>query len=61
MQEVRIEVLKPDLSCNGKFKTIYRNQLSFPTGVNIPFNALYDGLRLLYPAKDVYIQFLTLL
>lgn len=61
MQEIKIEVFRPDLSSNGKFKTIYRNTLSFPHGVNIPFNALYDGLRLLYPAKDVFIQFTSLL
>lgn len=57
MQRVLIIVEKALLHPAGTFKIIYRNELSYPLGVNIPFDGIYKGLKLLYPSDDIYITF----
>lgn len=56
--DLKILVQRLDERNNGHFKDVYRNTLHYDDNVQIPFNRLYDGLRLLYPQKDVFINFI---
>ena len=54
---LRIKVERPDKFKIGSFKTLFRHELEFDCCATIPFNRLYDGLRLLFPYEDVIVCF----
>lgn len=58
VNEFKILVERPDQFKSGQFKTLFRQTLRFDTGVVIPFNKLYDGLKLLFPYEDAIIHFI---
>lgn len=57
MATLKIDVSRLDKSNVGKFKTVYINSLIFNDNTNIPFNKLYESLRILYPFDDAVITF----
>lgn len=57
MARVHIQVCKPEVLHPERSKEIYRNILEYDDSVSIPFNKLYDGLRLLYPQDYIVIHF----
>lgn len=56
---LKILVQQPDVRKHGEFREIYRNTLTYDANVSIPFNRLYDGLRILYPQNFVVISFIV--
>lgn len=57
MARVHIQVCKPEVLHPERSKEIYRNILEYDDSVSIPFNKLYDGLKLLYPQDHIVIHF----
>lgn len=53
---LKITILRPDTVKVGTFKEVYRNTIVL-NGVTFPFDSVCQTLRLLYPFKDVIIQF----
>ena len=47
-------MLRVDKQIQADFKTVYRNTVFVPDGVEPPFSRLLDGLSLLYP-NHVYV------
>lgn len=57
MASVHIQVCKPEVLHPERTKEIYRNTLYYDDSVSIPFNKLYDGLKLLYPQERIHFHF----
>lgn len=47
----------PDRSDPGKFKTLYKNTISFDESIKIPFEILIEAFRVLYPQADNRVMF----
>lgn len=53
----QILIQVPDRAKAGSFKDLYRNTISLPDGVRVPFDNLIESFNILYPQEGVIINF----
>lgn len=57
MALLKISVERLNAPLDGSYREVYCNSLEFDDSVSIPFNQLYESLRILYPYENVVINF----
>lgn len=53
----RILIQVPDRSNAGSFNDLYRNTITLPDGVRVPFDNLIESFKILYPQDGEIINF----
>lgn len=57
MNQIMISVELMDLVNAGQYKVLYRNTICVDESLAFAYNKVYEVLRLLYPQKNVSVNF----